>query len=74
MDVRTTLLAWLLVSLKGVPRWRDRFVQYGIKVSFWGSETLKNKIVKSTSKITRPRNDVFGWMIIIPPSGVGVIN
>ena len=27
--------------LKGVPRWRDRFVQYGIKVSFWGSGTLK---------------------------------
>jgi len=28
-------------TLKGVPRWRDRFVQYGIKVSFWGSGTLK---------------------------------
>ena len=27
--------------LRGVPRWRDRFVQYGIKVSFWGSGTLK---------------------------------
>ena len=27
--------------IRGVPRWRDRFVQYGIKVSFWGSGTLK---------------------------------
>ena len=23
--------------LRRVPRWDDRFVQYGIKVSFWGS-------------------------------------
>ena len=28
-------------ELKGVPRWCDRFGQYGIKVSFWGSGTLK---------------------------------
>ena len=28
-------------TLRGVPRWRDRFPQYGIKVSYWGSETLK---------------------------------
>ena len=27
-------------GVKGVPRWCDRFGQYGIKVSFWGS-TLK---------------------------------
>ena len=29
------------VMLKGVPRWCDRFGQYGIKVSFWASGTLK---------------------------------
>merc|ERR1711935_1203186 len=28
------------LQLKGVPRWCDRFGQYGIKVSFWGSGTL----------------------------------
>ena len=28
--------------IKGVPRWcDDRFGQYGIKVSFWASGTLK---------------------------------
>ena len=27
--------------VKGLRRWRDRFVHYGTKVSFWGSETLK---------------------------------
>ena len=27
--------------VKGVPRWCDRFGQYGIKVSFWASGTLK---------------------------------
>ena len=31
----------LLLTLKGLPRWCDRFSQYGIKVSFWGSGTLK---------------------------------
>ena len=28
-------------DVKGVPRWRYRFGHYGIKVSFWGSRTLK---------------------------------
>ena len=28
-------------TIKGVPRWCDRFGQYGIKVSFWASVTLK---------------------------------
>ena len=28
-------------ALRGVPRWRDMFPQYGIKVSYWGSGTLK---------------------------------
>ena len=27
--------------LRGVPRWCDRFILYDIKVSFWGSGTLK---------------------------------
>ena len=26
--------------IRGVPRWCDRFCQYGIKVCFWGSGTL----------------------------------
>jgi hypothetical protein len=30
-----------LLTVKGVPRWDDRLGQYGIKVSFWGSGTLK---------------------------------
>ena len=29
------------LCLKGVPRWCDRFGKYGIKVSSWGSGTLK---------------------------------
>ena len=37
--------------------------QYGIKVSFWGSGTLK--IVIYVSKIT-PRNRKTGWLIITP--------
>ena len=27
--------------VRGVPTWDDRFSQYGMKVSFWGSGTLK---------------------------------
>ena len=67
-------LAWDLFSLdksiRGVPRWRDRFVQYGIKVSFWGSGTLKIVIYVENYP---HRNDVFGWLIITP-SGVGGVN
>ena len=48
--------------------WRDRFVQYGIKVSFWGSGTLKIGDLRASK--TTPRNDVFGWLIITS-SGVG---
>ena len=29
------------VELRGLPTWDNRFGQYGIKVSFWGSGTLK---------------------------------
>ena len=28
-------------AVKGLPNLRDRFVQYGIRMSFWGSGTLK---------------------------------
>ena len=44
---RVTKLFVVCVSLlmhfaaRGRPRWDDRFSQYGIKVSFWGSGTLK---------------------------------
>ena len=34
---------WLLVAYTGVPRWRDRFTQYGIKVSYWGSGNPQNR-------------------------------
>ena len=35
-------LSFLSVEcLKGLPNLGNRFVQYGIKVSFWGSVTLK---------------------------------
>ena len=29
------------VELRGLPTWDNRFGQYGIKVSFWGSGTLR---------------------------------
>jgi hypothetical protein len=51
--------------LRGVPRWCDRFGQYGIKVSFWGSGTLKTVI------FVTPRNGVFGLLIITPSKGRG---
>ena len=38
--LRERLVTYYLI-LKGVPRWCDRFGQYGIKVSFWASGTLK---------------------------------
>ena len=31
----------MVYHIRGWPRWRDRFPQYGIKVSYWGSGTLK---------------------------------
>ena len=56
-----------IINIRGWPTWDDRFSQYGINVSFWGSGTLK--IVIYVKKLT-PRNEVFGWLII-PPSGWG---
>ena len=35
----------VLFIIRGVPRWRDRFPQYGIKVSYWGSGSGTLKIV-----------------------------
>ena len=49
-------------TLKGLPNLRDRFVQYGIRMSFWGSGTLKIVIYLENYL----RNDVFGWLIITP--------
>jgi len=40
-DSYRTLLYASYITLKGLPNLGDRFVQYGIKVSFWGSGTLK---------------------------------
>ena len=64
------LARYFRYNKEGARRWCDRFGQYGVKVSFWASRTLK--IVISPSKTT-PRNDVFGWLIITPSGGGGVL-
>ena len=55
---------------KGVPRWCDRFGQYGIKVSFWASETLK--IVIYVENYPQKRcfrladyHPLWGWGVLI---------
>ena len=48
--------------VKGVPRWRDRFPQYGIKVSYWGSGTLKIVIPVENHR-QKPQ---IVWVIITP--------
>ena len=55
--------------LRGVPRWRDRFVQYGIKVSFWGSGTLKIVIYVENY----PQKRCFRLADYHPPLGWGVL-
>jgi hypothetical protein len=57
--------------IRGLPRWCDRFSQYGIKVSFWASGTLKIVIYVELTSKTTPRNDVFVWLIITPSGGGG---
>jgi len=53
-------------TVRGWPRWCDRFGQYGMKMSFWGSETLKiATIVEITSK-----DGYFGWIITTARIGV----
>ena len=55
--------------IRGLPRWCDRFSQYGIKVSFWASGTLK--IVIYVENYPQRNDDVFGWLIITPSGGWG---
>ena len=58
-------------TVKGLLRWCDSVGQYGIKVSFWGSGTLK--IVTLVENHPQKRVRVcFGWMIITPLEGSGV--
>ena len=42
------------VELRGLPTWDNRFGQYGIKVSFWGSGTLKIVIYVENHHHNRP--------------------
>ena len=57
-------------DIKGVPRWCDRFGQYGIKVSFWASGTLK--IVIYVKNYPQKRcfrladyHPLWGWGVLI---------
>ena len=43
-DITCTSSCERVRPLRGRPTWDDRFSQYGIKVSFWGSGTLKTGI------------------------------
>ena len=59
-------VAWI----KGLARWRDRFILYGIKVSFWGSGTLKIVIpVENYPQKQRFRlvdyHSPLGWRVLI---------
>ena len=67
------LVVWLLprreVTVKGLPNLRDRFVQYGIKVSFWGSGTLKIVIYVENY----PQKRSF-WLADYHPLWVGGVN
>ena len=52
--------------MKGVPRWRDRFGQYGIKVSLWGSGTFKIVILDLVeTHPQKPKN----WLAEYHPLG-----
>ena len=57
------------MKVKGLPNLGDRFVQYGIKVSFWGARTLKIVIYVENY----PQKRVFGWLIITPLWSGGVL-
>ena len=49
-----------LLPIKGVPRWRDKFPQYGIKVRLWGSGTLKIVIpIENHPQKTKNRLDEY---------------
>ena len=62
-------------DLKGLPNLRDRFVQYGIKVSFWGSGTLKI-VITDLRRILRlyPQKRCFRLADYYPPLGLGGVN
>ena len=53
-----------------MPRWRDRFPQYGIKVSYWGSGTLKI-VIPVENHPQKPENRLAyyhplgGWGVLI---------
>ena len=55
-----------LRQLRGWVRWCDRFVHYGIKVSFWGSGTLK--IVIPVENYPQKRS--FRLAVIRPSKGL----
>ena len=54
--------------IRGRPRWDDRFSQYGIKLSFWGSGTLKIVIYVEN---TTPRNRTLSVGLLSPLCGGG---
>ena len=58
-----------LSTVRGVPRWRDRFPQYGIKVSYWGSGTLKI-VIPVENHPQKPENRLADYH----PSVVGGVN
>ena len=57
-----------LLKIKGLPRWDDRFGQYGIKVSFSGSGTLKIVILVEN----HPQKRIFRLDYYHPSEGRGV--
>ena len=59
-------------SVRGVPRWRDRFVQYGIKVSFWGFETLKMIMFGLRIRFLPPRALVAAALVVLVACSVGL--
>ena len=55
-------------ALQGGARWDDRFGQYGIKVSLWGSGTLKIVILVEN----HPQKRIFRlWLINSQSQGGG---
>ena len=57
-----------LLKIKGLPRWDDRFGQYGIKVSISGSGTLKIVILVEN----HPQKRIFRLDYYHPSEGRGV--
>ena len=56
------------LKVKGVPRWDDRFGQYGIKVSFGDSGTLKIVIYVGN----HPHRPILRLTVYHPSEGGGV--